>query len=140
MRGWGSIPAGGSPPWPREKPGASGWALRVPSAAAGVGSIVCSPGEGSRGWRGTASGGAGPRGAAASPPRRALPAPSSLGVRLPALKKPGPCRAAAPRVLLGAECLCSCSWSWGKRGGGLMATGGLVLAGLLPAVLVKEPG
>lgn len=59
---------------------------------------------------------------------------------MPALKEPGPCRAVAPGVLLGAECLSSCSRSWGKRGGGLMAAGGLVLAGMLPAVLVKEPG
>lgn len=66
MRGWGSIPAGGSPPLPREKPSASGWALRVPSAAAGVGPIVCSPGEAPE--VGGHSGGPGPRGADASPP------------------------------------------------------------------------
>lgn len=137
----GSIRGGGSPPLPREKPGASVWALLVPSAAAGVGPIVCSPGEGSRGWGGTASGGAGPRGAASSllggP---SCPFPSPLGVRLPALKEPEPCTAVAPGVLLGAECLSSCSWSWGRRGGGLVATGGLVLVGMLSAVLVIEPG
>lgn len=102
-----------------------------------------SPGEGEdrHKWGGTARGGAGPQGAASSlPGGPSCPFPSPLGVRLPALKEPEPCRAVAPGVLLGAECLSSCSWSWGRRGGGLVATGGLVLVGMLSAVLVIEPG
>lgn len=90
MRGWGSIPAGASPPWPREKPGASGWALRVPSAAAGVGPIVCSPGEGSRGREGRATR------SRCLPPKEG-PACPFLPWGPPACtEEPEPCRAVAP--------------------------------------------
>lgn len=136
MRGWGSVPVGASPSVPREKPGASGWALRVPSAAAGLGPIVCSLGEGSRRWGGTASGGAGPRGAAASPQEG--PACPFLPRGPPACARgTGALQGCSPR---GAEGLSSCSWSWATRAAALMAAGGLVLAGMLPAVPVKEPG
>lgn len=75
------------------------------------------------------------------PPRRALPAPAlSLPFPLPALKEPEPGGAATPEVLLDAERPSSCSGSWGRRGDGLVATGGLVLVGMAPAMLLMEPG
>lgn len=71
------------------------------------------------------------------PPRRALPAPA---LPPPVLKEPEPGGAATPEVLLGAESTSSCSWNWGRRGGGLVTTGGLVLVGMAPAMLLMEPG
>lgn len=134
--GLGERPRGWLPVFAGEKPGASGWALRVPSAAAGVGPIVCSPGQGSRGWGGTASGGAGPRGPL--PPPQEGPACSFLPWDPPACTKgTGALQGCTPGALLGAECLSSCSCSWGRRCAGLTATGGLVRAAMLPAVSVK---
>lgn len=75
------------------------------------------------------------------PPRRALPAPAlPLPFPLPALKEPEPSGAATPEVLLDAERPSSCSGSWGRRGDGLVAIGGLVLVGMAPAMLLMEPG
>lgn len=60
--------------------------------------LQCSPGEGSRRWGARPA--AGPRHEEPlAPPRRALPAPSSLGLRLPAVKGPEPCRAVASWAL-----------------------------------------